>query len=98
MRLSLTYRHLLMKVRLLGMQITRLFSLMPMQRFFAGLSSTMACPRSFKMKLKALVILENNAKVWKDKAYGAVNGETNARYMMIAKNGSVRKSWSDEES
>jgi hypothetical protein len=51
------------------------------------------------MKLKALVILENNAKLWKDKAYyGAVNGETNARYMMIAKNGSVRKSWSDEES
>jgi hypothetical protein len=44
----------------------------------------------------ALVILENNAKVWKDKAYGTVNESTKARYMKQSQDGSVRKDWSDE--
>lgn len=45
----------------------------------------------------ALVILENNAKVWKDKAFGlSTNTESNARYMETAKDGSVRKTWSVE--
>lgn len=44
----------------------------------------------------ALVILENNAKVWKDKAYGVETSVATARYMMKAKDGSVRKTWSDE--
>lgn len=42
----------------------------------------------------ALVILENNAMVWRNKAFG--EAETNAKYMQIAKDGSVRKVWSDE--
>lgn len=44
----------------------------------------------------ALVILENNAKVWKDKAFGDAAIEPNARYMDTAKDGSVRKTWSIE--
>jgi hypothetical protein len=44
----------------------------------------------------ALVILENNAKVWKDKAYGITNTSSSARYMEVAKDGSVRKVWSVE--
>jgi hypothetical protein len=43
----------------------------------------------------ALVILENNAQVWKDKAYGAERPSTQGRYMKKAENGSVRKDWSD---
>jgi hypothetical protein len=44
----------------------------------------------------ALVILENNAQVWKDKAFGTVTASTKARYMRKSRDGSVRKDWSDE--
>lgn len=44
----------------------------------------------------ALVILENNAKVWRNKAYSIADTDTNARYMTKAKDGSVRKVWSNE--
>lgn len=45
----------------------------------------------------ALVILENNAQIWNDKAHGAVTTQTaKGRYMKKAKDGSVRKDWSDE--
>jgi hypothetical protein len=41
--------------------------------------------------------LENNAKVWKDKAFGlSMNSNSNSRYMETAKDGSVRKTWSVE--
>jgi len=42
----------------------------------------------------ALVIFENNALVWKNKAYG--QPDVTAKYMQTAKDGSVRKVWSDE--
>ena len=47
----------------------------------------------------ALVILENNAKVWQDTAHGNVSNETLARYMQRARKGDknkVRKTWSEE--
>lgn len=47
----------------------------------------------------ALVILENNAKVWQDTAYGLITDESHAKYMQRAKKGEknkLRKSWSDE--
>jgi hypothetical protein len=47
----------------------------------------------------ALVILENNAQLWKDKARGAIpltDKAKGGRYMKKSKNGSVRKDWSDE--
>lgn len=47
----------------------------------------------------ALVVLENNAKVWKDKAYGIDTTESCAKYMVTANKGDknkVRKSWSNE--
>ena len=44
----------------------------------------------------ALVILENNAQVWKDKAYGTATDNTQGRYMKKSKDGSVRKDWSEE--
>ena len=43
----------------------------------------------------ALVILENNAPVWKKKAYGTETVAT-AKYMKRSKEGSVRKDWSEE--
>jgi hypothetical protein len=43
----------------------------------------------------ALVVLENNAMVWKNKAYGT-DTVVKAKYMKTAKDGSVRKDWSDE--
>jgi hypothetical protein len=39
----------------------------------------------------ALVILENNAKVWKDKAIGLAATASYGRYMDTARDGSVRK-------
>jgi hypothetical protein len=45
----------------------------------------------------ALVILENNAQVWKDRAYGtATENSKGGRYMRQSKDGSIRKDWSDE--
>jgi hypothetical protein len=45
----------------------------------------------------ALVILENNAQVWKDKVYGtATENSKGGRYMKQSKDGSIRKDWSDE--
>jgi hypothetical protein len=44
----------------------------------------------------ALVILENNAQLWKNKAYGTVTANAKARYMRKSQDGSVRKDWSDE--
>jgi hypothetical protein len=47
----------------------------------------------------ALVILENNAQVWKDKARGVISTADRARggrYMTRSKNGSIRKEWSHE--
>ena len=42
----------------------------------------------------ALVIFENNALVWRNKAYG--QPDVTARYMQTAKDGNIRKVWSDE--
>jgi hypothetical protein len=44
----------------------------------------------------AFVILENNALVWRDKAYGTERPNTQGRYMKKSENGSVRKDWSDK--
>jgi len=44
----------------------------------------------------ALVILENNALIWRNKAYGINATDTTPRYMKRAKDGNVRKEWSDE--
>jgi hypothetical protein len=44
----------------------------------------------------AFVILENNALVWRDKAYGNERPNTQGRYMKMSENGSVRKDWSDK--
>ena len=44
----------------------------------------------------ALVILENNALIWRNKAYGITATDTTPRYMKRAKDGNVRKEWSDE--
>jgi hypothetical protein len=45
----------------------------------------------------ALLILENNVKIWKDKAYGtATKNSKGGWYMRQSKDGSIRKDWSDE--
>jgi hypothetical protein len=44
----------------------------------------------------AFVILENNALVWRDKAYGNERPNTQGRYMKMSENRSVRKDWSDK--
>jgi hypothetical protein len=45
----------------------------------------------------ALLILENNAQVWKDKVYGtATENSKGGRYMRQSKDGSIRKDWSDK--
>jgi hypothetical protein len=43
-----------------------------------------------------LVILENSALIWRNKAYGMSATDTTAHYMKQAKDGNVRKDWSDE--
>jgi hypothetical protein len=44
----------------------------------------------------ALLILENNAKIWKNKAYGIPCVNTFPRYMKVTKEGKARKEWSKE--
>lgn len=44
----------------------------------------------------ALIVLENNAMLWRNKAYGLDGDNANARYMERAQDGSVRKVWSNE--
>jgi hypothetical protein len=44
----------------------------------------------------ALLILENNAKIWKNKAYGIPCVNTFPKYMKTTKEGRARKEWSKE--
>jgi hypothetical protein len=44
----------------------------------------------------ALLILENNARLWRDKAYGISSNNSIPKYMMVTKGGKARKEWSKE--
>lgn len=44
----------------------------------------------------ALLILENNARLWKNKAFGVPSTNSIPKYMKLTKGGKARKEWSQE--
>ena len=44
----------------------------------------------------AFLVLENNAQVWKNKAYGIPSVNILPKYMTVTKEGKARKEWSKE--